>query len=502
MANLGGGTVGGGVLRSRRGRDAHPALRPARRPGRRASGSTTVCPAGRGGCCSPTSSTSGGRRRSRPARRRPVGRARPRRGRLCAQRAPLEAPPRRRGRGALGEADAAAGRPWVDVEAARGGLHRAESAARVRTGRAPGALPAWRSTSASGASCPARARSGRASDVGRLDALLVRALELVGIAALHIGGGERATAERAARRLVELAPLRESGTRLLMEVLATEGNRAEALVAYETLRRCLRDELGVAPSAETQALRRPARLTATLGSCASPSSGTSSGSASRGSSELRRRRARSCTRPTTGSRRAAAAAWRRSSSRCSPTRRTSSRRSATTSSGAARARSSRSAAWSCTRAPDERPHPLGVRPRRRRRASGRSRPSGRSCARAGTTTACPGTSSPTMDAVLLHRRRRRCARRGTSRARAHRDDARARERSVVAAVALDALIGSGEDEAERYHAGDLDPEPELVVTTSGALGGWMQPGGPFVAAPSPRARSSTPTARATRSWRG
>ena len=26
-------------------------------------------------------------------------------------------------------------------------------------------------------------------------------------------------------------------------------------------------------------------------------------------------------------------------------------------------------------------------------------------------------------------------------------------------VALDALIGSGEDEAERYHAGDLDPEP-------------------------------------------
>ena len=29
----------------------------------------------------------------------------------------------------------------------------------------------------------------------------------------------------------------------------------------------------------------------------------------------------------------------------------------------------------------------------------------------------------------------------------------------------------------------IDPEPKLVVTTSGALGGWMQPGGPFVAAP-------------------
>ena len=55
-------------------------------------------------------------------------------------------------------------------------------------------------------------------------------------------------------------------------------------------------------------------------------------------------------------------------------------------------------------------------------------------------------------------------------------------------VKLDALVGSGEDEAERYHAGDLDPDPRLVVTTSGALGGWMQPGGPFTAAPLPGPR--------------
>ena len=50
---------------------------------------------------------------------------------------------------------------------------------------------------------------------------------------------------------------------------------------------------------------------------------------------------------------------------------------------------------------------------------------------------------------------------------------------------LEALIGSGEDEAERYRPGDVDPAPALVVTTSGALGGWMQPGGPFSAAPVP-----------------
>jgi ribokinase len=53
------------------------------------------------------------------------------------------------------------------------------------------------------------------------------------------------------------------------------------------------------------------------------------------------------------------------------------------------------------------------------------------------------------------------------------------------AVELDALVGSGSDEAEVYRSGDLDPAPKLVVTTSGALGGWAQPGGPFTAAALP-----------------
>jgi ribokinase len=52
-------------------------------------------------------------------------------------------------------------------------------------------------------------------------------------------------------------------------------------------------------------------------------------------------------------------------------------------------------------------------------------------------------------------------------------------------VELDALVGSGKDVHERYHPGELDPEPRLVVTTSGRLGGWAQPGGPFSAAPIP-----------------
>lgn len=65
--------------------------------------------------------------------------------------------------------------------------------------------------------------------------------------------------------------------------------------------------------------------------------------------------------------------------------------------------------------------------------------------------------------------------------------ATARELPTLAAagVELDALVASGEDEGERYRAGDVDPAPRLVVTTSGPLGGWAQPGGPYAAAAPP-----------------
>ncbi len=54
-----------------------------------------------------------------------------------------------------------------------------------------------------------------------------------------------------------------------------------------------------------------------------------------------------------------------------------------------------------------------------------------------------------------------------------------------AGVQLDALVGSGDDEGELYRPGELEPPPGVVVTTSGGLGGWVQPGGPFRPAPLP-----------------
>jgi ribokinase len=50
---------------------------------------------------------------------------------------------------------------------------------------------------------------------------------------------------------------------------------------------------------------------------------------------------------------------------------------------------------------------------------------------------------------------------------------------------VDVLVGSGEDPGERIEPGALDPPPRIVVTTAGALGGWIRPGGPYRAAPLP-----------------
>ena len=59
-----------------------------------------------------------------------------------------------------------------------------------------------------------------------------------------------------ARQLIELAPYRETGHRILIEALERRGNVAEALLAYDRLRVLLRDELGVGPSPALQSVHR------------------------------------------------------------------------------------------------------------------------------------------------------------------------------------------------------------------------------------------------------
>lgn len=145
---------------------------------------------------------------------------------------------------------------WVDIEVAARKIHEAESAVHAKDWwrAVPGATIAY-------------AISGRGFLSGEeapwvleqrrwLEDVHLRALECDATASLGIGGSEVAAAERDARRLVRLAPYRESGYRLLMEALARRGNGAEALLVYEQLRTVLRDELGAQPSPVTQAVHR------------------------------------------------------------------------------------------------------------------------------------------------------------------------------------------------------------------------------------------------------
>ena len=144
------------------------------------------------------------------------------------------------------------GEAILDVEEAFDGVHEAESAV---------ALGEWRR--AWGPALRAQFIAGRrllpeheAPWIDewrrRLDGVLDHSLEAYGAACLGIGGTELAGAERAARRLVGRAPLRESGYSLLMDTLAAKGNVGEAMRVYDTARRTLREELGVAPGPAIQ----------------------------------------------------------------------------------------------------------------------------------------------------------------------------------------------------------------------------------------------------------
>src|SRR5918996_1313026 len=145
---------------------------------------------------------------------------------------------------------------FVDVEAAREALHRAES--HVAAGEW---AEAWGPSGV--AYHVARRPLLQGEDRPwldewrrRLEEVHLRGLECFAEARLGLGGPTLSQAEDCARRLIELAPHRETGHRILMEALERRGNVAEALLAYDRLRVLLRDELGVAPSPSVQSVHR------------------------------------------------------------------------------------------------------------------------------------------------------------------------------------------------------------------------------------------------------
>lgn len=144
--------------------------------------------------------------------------------------------------------------PWVDLEVAVDAVHRAESAAaQGDVLRAWG--PALTGLFVAERDFLAGDDAPWIDDIRhQLTELLLRALECYGAAGLGIGGTELSAAVRAGRRLIRLAPLRESGYRLLMEALAAQGNMAEALRVYGRLSEYLGGQLGASPSPATREL--------------------------------------------------------------------------------------------------------------------------------------------------------------------------------------------------------------------------------------------------------
>ena len=144
---------------------------------------------------------------------------------------------------------------WIDLEGAEEAIHRAEAAvAQEDWARGWGPSLVAMFTARRGF-LPREDLPWAQDHRRRLEEIHVCALECYAAVALGVGGSELAPGERSARELVALAPYRERGHALLMEILVARGNSAEALRVYEQLRARLRDELGAAPAPELRDLQ-------------------------------------------------------------------------------------------------------------------------------------------------------------------------------------------------------------------------------------------------------
>jgi DNA-binding SARP family transcriptional activator len=86
----------------------------------------------------------------------------------------------------------------------------------------------------------------------------VRLLGLEALAQALLRAGRPAQAVMAALQVLAADPLRESAQRLLMTAYLADGNRHEAISLYHRCAHLLRDELGLDPSREMEAMLRSA----------------------------------------------------------------------------------------------------------------------------------------------------------------------------------------------------------------------------------------------------
>jgi DNA-binding SARP family transcriptional activator len=140
---------------------------------------------------------------------------------------------------------------WVDVEAAANALDEAEGAMR-RHDRTAWGLANTAVVISRRPFLPTVEAPWIEAERGVLRGVLRRALQcLVQISAEN---DEPLLAIQHAEELIDLDPLRETSYQLLMRMHAAAGDRAAALRVFARCRELLREELGVSPSPQTDAV--------------------------------------------------------------------------------------------------------------------------------------------------------------------------------------------------------------------------------------------------------
>ena len=144
------------------------------------------------------------------------------------------------------------GDAWIDLEAAANALDEAEGALRRNDG-----VAAW---SMANVAVVISKRPFLAdveapwieSHRSALRTMQMRALQC--LANVSANNSEPLLAVQHALEMIELEPFRETAYQLLMKMHAAAGDRAEALRVFAKCRELLRDELGVSPSPQTEAV--------------------------------------------------------------------------------------------------------------------------------------------------------------------------------------------------------------------------------------------------------
>jgi len=143
---------------------------------------------------------------------------------------------------------------FVDYERARAGLHEAETLLRRGDHDATLAEARVAMEIAARGFLPGEEAPWIEGERRRLADIRLHALECTVEAELRRGNA--AIAEREAEHLIALAPLRESGYRLLMRALAASGNAGAAAEVLDVCRRVLREQAALEPAEETERLFR------------------------------------------------------------------------------------------------------------------------------------------------------------------------------------------------------------------------------------------------------